>query len=137
MPDYYHIPALVLSALFLPAFGYLYLRFRDARTLLWFLGFVFALISMAAMYLEGPLNFALNAHPWLMAAGQSAMQISSALFFASLSPVRFSLGKLKIPFVVPYAVPLVVAPILFFGYLHGVAPAEPGFLVFPALGQFR
>jgi signal transduction histidine kinase len=134
MPDYYHIPALVLSALFLPAFGYLYLRFRDARTLLWFLGFMFALVSMAAMYLEGPLNFAQDAHPWLMAAGQSAMQISSALFFASLSPVRFSLGRLKIPFVIPYAVPLVIAPILFFGYLHGVAPAEPGFLVFPALG---
>src|SRR5208337_554285 len=29
MPDYYHAPALVLSALLLPAFGYLYLRFRD------------------------------------------------------------------------------------------------------------
>ncbi len=56
MPDYYHIPALVLSALFLPAFGYLYLRFRDARTLLWFLGFVFALVSMASMYLEGALE---------------------------------------------------------------------------------
>ena len=134
MPDYYHIPALVLSALFLPAFGVLYLRFRDARTLLWFLGFVFALVSMAAIYLEGPLNFAQNAHPWLMAVGQSAMQISSALFFASLSPVRFGLGRLKIPFVIPYAIPLVVAPVLFFGLLHGVAPAEPRFLVFPALG---
>ena len=31
MPDYYHSPALILMALLLPAFGYLYLRFRDAR----------------------------------------------------------------------------------------------------------
>jgi hypothetical protein len=34
MPDYYQVPALILTALLLPAFGYLYLRFRDTRTLL-------------------------------------------------------------------------------------------------------
>ena len=39
MPDFYHAPALALTALLLPAFFYLYLRFRDSRTLLWFLGF--------------------------------------------------------------------------------------------------
>ncbi len=134
MPDYYHIPALVLSALFLPAFGYIYLRFRDARTRLWFLGFLFALASMAAMYLQGPLNFAGGANPWLLAAGQSALQISSALFFASLSPGRFRSGRFLVPYVVPYAIPLVIAPVLFFGFFHGVAPSEPLFLIFPALG---
>ena len=54
MPDYYHAPALALSALLLPAFGYLYWRFRDTRTLLWFLGFVFALVSMTLRYIEWP-----------------------------------------------------------------------------------
>ncbi len=54
MPDYYNIPALVLIELLLPAFGYLYLRFRDARTLLWFLGFFFAVISMVLVHFEGP-----------------------------------------------------------------------------------
>jgi hypothetical protein len=48
MPDYYHVPALVLTALLLPAFGFLYHRSRDTRTLLWFLGFLFALVSMCA-----------------------------------------------------------------------------------------
>ena len=40
------------------------------------------------------LEFCAECHPWLMAPGQSAMQISSALFFASLSPGRFRLGRL-------------------------------------------
>ena len=97
MPDYYHVPALVLSALFLPAFGYLYLRFRDARTLLWFLGFVFALVSMALRSTwNGPLNFAQNAHPWLMAVGQTrhADQLSSFLCFA-YRQCGFGLGQAR------------------------------------------
>ena len=47
MHDLYHAPALVLTALSLPTFGYLYLRFRDARTLLWLLGFFFDLMGLA------------------------------------------------------------------------------------------
>ena len=50
MPDYYHLPALALTALLLPAFGYLYLRFRDARSLLWFLGFLFSIVAMVLLY---------------------------------------------------------------------------------------
>jgi len=79
VPDYYHIPALVLTELLLPAFGYLYLRFRDARTLLWFLGFFFAVISMVSVHFEGAWLFASSTHPWMVAGGQVAIQISTAL----------------------------------------------------------
>ena len=50
MPDYYQLPALILTALLLPAFGHLYFRFRDTRSLLWFLGFLFATLRMVLLY---------------------------------------------------------------------------------------
>lgn len=134
MPDYYHIPALVLSELLLPAFGYLYLRFRDTRTLLWFLGFFFALISMILVYFEGPWTGANSAQPWLLATGQTSIQISTALFLASLSPLRFRVGRFQILYVIPYALPLAVASILAFGVFHGMTPAGPAVFIFPLLG---
>ena len=54
MSDPYQVVALILTALLLPAFGQLYLRFRDARTLLWFLGFLFAVVRMLTTYRLGP-----------------------------------------------------------------------------------
>ncbi|MGA9584386.1 MAG: hypothetical protein WBQ95_03610, partial [Terracidiphilus sp.] len=57
MPDSYHLPALVLTVLLLPAFFQLYLRFRDTRTLLWFLGFFFAAIRMLLFYNLGWWNY--------------------------------------------------------------------------------
>jgi signal transduction histidine kinase len=133
MPDYYNIPALVLIELLLPAFGYLYLRFRDARTLLWFLGFFFAVISMVLVHFEGP-SAASDAHPWMMATGQAAIQVSTALFLASLSPGRFRLGQLRILYVIPYALPAVIASVLVYGVFHEVTPAGPLVFVVPALG---
>jgi two-component system, NtrC family, sensor kinase len=134
VPDYYHIPALVLTELLLPAFGYLYLRFRDTRTLLWFLGFFFAVISMVLVHFEGAWLLASSTHPWIVAAGQVAIQISTALFLASLSPARFRLRNFQVLYVVPYALPAVIASILAYGVFHAVTPK--GLLVFvvPALG---
>jgi Signal transduction histidine kinase regulating C4-dicarboxylate transport system len=134
MPDYYHIPALVLTELLLPAFGYLYLRFRDVRTLLWFLGFFFALISMVLVHFEGPWAAAGSVHPWMVAAGQAAIQISTALFLASLSPVRFRLGRIQVLYVIPYSLPAVIASLLAYGVFHGVMPKGPMVFVIPALG---
>jgi signal transduction histidine kinase len=134
MPDYYHAPALVLTALLMPAFGYLYLRFRDARTLLWFLGFLFALVSMVLVYVEGPWSAAGKMHPWLAATGQTCIQIGSALFLASLSPLRFRVGRLQVLYVIPYTIPLVIASILAYGVYQGLPPGEPRLLIFPILG---
>jgi signal transduction histidine kinase len=129
MPDTYHTPALILTALLFPVFGYLYLRYRDARTLLWFLGFFFSLLAGLRFYSGNGL-----AHPWLLAAGQSSIQISSALFLASLSPLKFRIGKFQIFYVIPYILPLVVYSILLFGVFGGGQPHGPSQLLFPALG---
>jgi signal transduction histidine kinase len=129
-PDTYHTPALILTALLLPAFGYLYLRYRDARTLLWFLGFFFSLIAALRFYAGGPAL----AHPWLIAAGESSIQISTALFLASLSPLKFRLGRFQIFYVIPYILPLVIYSILLYGVFGGVEPRGPSLFVFPALG---
>lgn len=134
MPDYYHAPALVLTALLLPAFGYLYLRFRDARTLLWFLGFLCALASMVLVYTEGPWSVAGVLHPWVVAGGQTAIQISSALFLASLSPLHFRLGRFQVLYVIPYSIPAVIASVFAFGVFHGIMPTGPRLFLFPALG---
>ncbi len=134
MPDYYQIPALILTALLLPAFGHLYLRFRDTRTLLWFLGFVFAIVRMLLLYKLGPWNFSDGAHPWMTTAGQTSILISSALFLASLSPLRFRIGRFNVLYVIPYTIPLVVYSILYYGVLRGTTPSGPLFLVIPAVG---
>jgi signal transduction histidine kinase len=134
MPDYYHAPALTLSALLLPAFGYLYLRFRDTRTLLWFLGFLFALFSMVLRYIAWPWSLAGQIHSWMAAAGHTSMLISSALFIASLTPLRFRIGRLHVLYVIPYTIPLVIASLLFYGVFHGISPSGSLLLIFPALG---
>lgn len=134
MPDYYHAPALILTALLLPAFGYLYRRFRDTRTLLWFLGFLFALLSMILLYSTmGPGGFSGDRYPWLAAAGRACTLIGTAMFLGSLSPKCFRLGRRQILYVIPYASILVLYAILFFGLFHGVPPAGPLFLIFPLL----
>ena len=134
IPDFYQVPALVLTALLLPAFGYLYLRFRDARTLLWFLGFLCSVLRMLLHYHLGSWDFADGTHPVLAAASQCSIQIGSALFLASLSPLGFHLGKLRILFVVPYTLPLVAYSILFHGFYRGVVPSGPIHALFPILG---
>ncbi len=135
MPDYYHEPALVLTALLLPAFGYLYLRFRDARTLLWFLGFFFAIAAMVLLYTVSPQVFSAGMHPWVQAAGEASFQISSALFLGSLSPVVFRLGRLHVLYVIPYTVPLVIYSILLYGVFGGVTPHGGWFLLLFGLGS--
>jgi signal transduction histidine kinase len=134
MPDYYEVPALVLTALLLPAFGYLYLRFRDARTLLWFLGFLFAIFRMLLLYHLGFMHLSSGFHPWIAAAEQTVALISSALFLASLSPLRFRVGKFNFLYVIPFTIPLVLYAILMEGVFHGMNPTGVIFLLFPALG---
>jgi signal transduction histidine kinase len=135
MTDTYQMPALVLTTLLLPAFGHLYLRFRDTRTLLWLLGFFFAIVRMLLVYRLPWWDVSNSSlHPWVAAASQTSIQICSAMFLASLSPLRFRAGKLHIMYVIPFTIPLVIYSILLHGVYHGVTPGEPQFLIFPALG---
>ncbi len=134
MHDTYQIPALILTTLILPAFGHLYLRSRDLRTLLWFLAFLFTVIRMFLLYPIGSWDFSDGSHPWVAAAGQALALLASGLFLGSLSPLRFRVGKTEILYVIPYTVPMLVYTILAYGVFHNVPPREPLFLLFPALG---
>lgn len=135
MPDYYHAPAIALTVLLLPAFGTLYLRFRDTRSLLWLLGFVLAIARMIVHHKMGWWDYSSAAtHPWITAAGEVAVQTSSALFLASLSPLRFRLGRFRILYVIPYVLPLLLYALLFDGVFHGRLPSGALLVVFPALG---
>jgi signal transduction histidine kinase len=134
MPDNYQLPALVLTALLLPAYGFLYLRFRNTRTLLWFLGFLCAVIQMVVLYKLSSADFIDGSHYWLLATGETSIQIGSALFLASLSPLRFRIGRLNVLYVIPFTIPLVIYSLLFYGVFHGISPRGPLFLIFPALG---
>jgi signal transduction histidine kinase len=135
MDDTYQLPALVLTTLLLPAFGYLYLRFKDTRTLLWFLGFLCAIVRMLLVY-RLPWWDVSNAahHPFIAAASQTSIQIGSALFLGSLSPLRFRLGRFQVLYVIPFTIPLVAYSILYYAVFRGVEPRGPLFLIFPALG---
>ncbi len=131
MPDLYHFPALILTALFLPAFGYLYLRFRDARSLLWFLGFLCSIVAMVLLYTMN--GYPGGGSPWIVVSGETFIQLSAAMFLGSLSPLRFRVGRFQVLFVVPYAAFLVLYSILLYGVFGGVQPRGPLFLLFPAL----
>jgi len=135
MPDNYHLPALILTVLLLPAFLQLYLRFRDTRTLLWFLGFFFASIRMVQFYNFGwrDYNNAL-AHPWIASIGMSALLLSSALFLASMSPLGFRIGRVRILYAIPFVIPLIAYAFLIYGVYLGKTPNGWPFLIFPALG---
>ncbi len=89
---------------------------------------------MLLLYRLGSWDFADGNHPWLAAAGQCSIQIGSALFLASLSPLGFKLGRVKILYAIPYTIPLVVYAILFHGVCRGIVPHGPIYLVFPLLG---
>ncbi len=134
MADPYQLVAFLLTALLLPAFGHLYLRFRDSRTLLWFLGFLLAIVRMLTDYKLGPWNFYEAGHPWMATTGEAASQLGSALFLASLSPARFRLGRLNVLYVIPFVIPLMIFTFLLDAVFRGVVPAGPLSAVFSVLG---
>ena len=136
MPDsYYQLPALVITVLLLPAFCQLYIRFRNTRTLLWFLGFLFACFRMLQFYKLGIWDYtSASLHPWWVAGGETAALISSAFFLASLAPLRFRLGRVRILYVVPFILPLIAYALLIYGVYRAVTPTGNTFLIFPTLG---
>jgi signal transduction histidine kinase len=133
MQDWYQVPALILTTLLLPAFGRLYLRSRDTRTLLWFVAFVFIILRMALLYPLGAWDFNDGTHPWRAAVGQSCALLASGLILGSLSPLSFWWGRVRILYVIPFISPMIVYAILTYGIFHNHAPRGPQFLIFPVL----
>lgn len=135
MPDSYQLPAIVLTALLLPVFAQLYRRSRDRRTLLWLLGFLFAGLRMLQNYHLGLWNLSdPTVHPWFVACGQVSALISATLFLVSLSPASFRLGQQRIPYAVPFLIPMAGYALLLNGVFHGSMPADLRFFYFPMLG---
>jgi signal transduction histidine kinase len=133
MQDFYQIPALILTTLLLPAFGHLYLRSRDTRTLLWFLAFLCTVVRMVLLYPMGAWDFSDGTHPWLAASGQACALLSSGLFLASLSLLKLRVGRIQVLYVVPYIAPMIAYAILAYGMFRGVAPHGAGFWLLAGL----
>jgi C4-dicarboxylate-specific signal transduction histidine kinase len=135
MADSYQLAAFVLTALLLPVFAQLYLRSRETRTLLWLLGFLCACLRMLQSGQLGLWDTSNAAtYPWIAGVGQSIALVGALLFLASLSPLSFPVGKSRIPYAVPFAIPLVAYALLLDGIYHGMLPASLMLLLFPALG---
>jgi signal transduction histidine kinase len=128
------MPALILTALLLPAFGHLYFRTRDTRNLLWFLAFCTVLLRMFLLYPASAWEMWDTSKPWTAAAGQACAMLASGLFLGSLSPLSFRVGRLRILYAIPFILPLMAYAVLSYGVYHQQSPPQ-GVLywVFPGL----
>jgi signal transduction histidine kinase len=134
MQDWYQMPALFLTALLLPAFGHLYLRTRDTRNLLWFLAFLFVVIRMLFLYPTHAWDFLEGSTGWIAASGQACGMLGACLFLGSLSPLSFRTGKVRILYVIPFTIPLIIYAVVSHGFYHHKTPQGAMFWAFPALG---
>jgi len=127
MFDDYQIPAMALIAALMLAFAYLYLRFRSLRTILWILALACAevqavLLSIAPRY-AALAGLGSPAKVWIDMGSEAALMLSSAFFLASLSPLGFRIGQVRVLYAVPYAIPLLLYTFLYYGVSqHPSAP---------------
>ena len=122
-----------MTALLLPAFGHLYWRTRDTRSLLWFLAFCFVLVRMFLLYPVSAWEMWDSRRPWMAACAQACAMLASGLFLASLSPLSFRLGRVRILYVVPFILPLIAYALLADGVYHQATPHGVMFWLFPGL----
>ena len=134
MQDWYLMPALILTALLLPAFGYLYARTRDTRNLLWFLAFLCTVVRMALSYFMAAGEVTGCHAPWAAAVAESLAMLAAGLFLGSLSPLTFHIGKRRILYAIPYTVPLIIYAALSQSLFHRYPPTGIMYVIFPALG---
>jgi C4-dicarboxylate-specific signal transduction histidine kinase len=135
MVEHYQIPAFVLTLLLLPSLAYLAARFRDRRTLLWFFGFLLALVRMAQHYNALVFwNFSNELHyPWLAAVGMISIQVGAVLFVMSLAPAHVYIGRFRLPLSVLFLLPMVAYVILYEGVLGQGKPYGSYVVILPAL----
>jgi two-component system, NtrC family, sensor kinase len=110
MIDYYQIPTLVLLSLLVSVFAGLYLRSRTTRTLLWLIGWLFAIVRIV-MELQG------MSGPLVAAVGNVSLEMAGVMFLGSMSPLQFG-HKHKIYYVVAAAAPLIVFSVLMSVFPH-------------------
>jgi signal transduction histidine kinase len=132
--DWYQMPVLILTALLLPAFGYLYARTRDIRNLLWFLAFLCIVARMVLLYPTTAVTLADTHAPWAAALAESLAMLAAGLFLGSLSPLSFQVGKHRVLYAIPYTAPLILYAALSHGLYQHASPTGIMYVVFPALG---
>jgi signal transduction histidine kinase len=135
MQEAYEIPAFVLTLLLLPGLGYLWLRFRDRRALLWFFGFLLAIVR-TALHSHGLVLWDFSdhlQHPWLNTLGEIAAHASAVLFIISLAPAHAYLNHFRLPLPVLYLLPVAVYSVLYIGILHEHPPGARMTVVYLAL----
>jgi signal transduction histidine kinase len=135
MIEHYQIPAFALTLLLLPSLAYVAMRFQDRRALLWFFGFLLALVRMAQHYNSLVFwNFSNeHQHPWLAAVGIAAIQVGSVLFVMSLAPARMYIGRFRVPLAVLFLLPVVTYVVLYVGVLRQGTLPSPYPIVLPVL----
>jgi signal transduction histidine kinase len=120
MPDDYQIPAIALIAALMLAFAYLHSRFRSVRTLLWMLALGCAevqslLLWMISNWTVQPGQGMPTAVRWMSFSAETALMLSSACFLGSLSSLSIKVGKVRVLFVIPYIVPVLLYVALYYG----------------------
>src|ERR1700679_410380 len=135
MIEHYQIPAFALTLLLLPSLAYVAMRFQDRRALLWFFGFLLALVRMAQHYNSLVFwNFSNeHQHPWLAAVGIAAIPGGSVPFVMSLSRARMYIGRFRIPLAVLFLLPVVTYVVLYVGVLRQGTLPSPYPIVLPVL----
>ena len=126
MLDDYQVPAAALVTALLLAFGYLDHHFRSPRIRLWMLAmlcvevhslFFWRVSNSHSTILPWAFSGDLSpASPWMAVVAEVALMVSSALFLASLSPLTFRIGKMRIMYVVPYTIPLILYSVLVYSF---------------------
>jgi two-component system NtrC family sensor kinase len=115
----FQISAIILIAALMLAFGYLHMRFRSVRTMLWILALICAELQAILLWLVDWQTQTFGPHVrsilMLNVASESALMLSSGFFLSSLSSLSFRIGNLRVLYVVPYVVPLLAYSALFYG----------------------
>ncbi|MGA2252178.1 sensor histidine kinase [Terracidiphilus sp.] len=135
MHEHYQIPAFALTLLLLPSLAYLAARFQDRRALLWFFGFLLALVRMAQHYNALVFwNFSNeHLHPWLAAVGMVSIQVGAVLFVMSLAPAHVFVGRFRLPLAFLFLLPVVIYVVIYDGVLGQQQPYGSYAVVLPVL----
>jgi two-component system, NtrC family, sensor kinase len=99
MMDYYQVPTLILLTMLVSVFAGLYLRSRTTRTLLWLIGWLFAIVRIG-IEVKGIVT------PLDAAVARVSLVMAGVMFLGSMSPLKFG-RKHKVYYVVAAAAPLV------------------------------
>jgi two-component system NtrC family sensor kinase len=99
------VPPLGFLSMMVIVFTALYIRARTPRRLYWLLGWSMTVLRLICQ------TTSFGQHGIGLAVSNGALQLAALMFLGSMSPLRLR-GKLRIPYVVAFAVPLLALVVL-------------------------